>query len=431
MKNFCWIVITTTIMAGLFIIKDNLSNKISYYHLLLLMASLPFDRFYSHIILISLIVHTMIQFKKSAAPVFSLQTLVIASVFLVTVFSTVYAASPARAFNEWGKQIFILLFPLLFCFLQLDLKRYRAPLLLAFSLVITATVAYLYVEAFLTLRFYQLPLSSLFSHAFTNHNFSAPIDMHATFFSMQLAIAFLYLVSVLMKGPSLCYKLFLLACIFILAAGLLQLSSKSVCFCLFIIVNLAVPYFLLKGRGRRKYVLAAAALSMIAIVLVFKLGAFRDRFVTQLHSDLSQTSTEEFGDPRLARWKAATELIAKAPVFGYGAGTEIPLLKDIFFERKFYTSYLHQLNAHNQYLSFLLKSGIAGLLVFLLSLVYGFRLSFLRKDLLLFVFILLIAFVSVSENLLDVNKGIIFYAFFFSFFVFSGEAPGREISPLI
>jgi hypothetical protein len=34
---------------------------------------------------------------------------------------------------------------------------------------------------------------------------------------------------------------------------------------------------------------------------------------------------------------------------------------------------------------------------------------------------LLVAIVSFSENLLDVDKGIFFYAFFFSFFVFSSE----------
>jgi O-antigen ligase len=37
-------------MKQLLLINDNNANKVSYYHIMLLMASLPFDRFYSHII---------------------------------------------------------------------------------------------------------------------------------------------------------------------------------------------------------------------------------------------------------------------------------------------------------------------------------------------------------------------------------------------
>jgi O-antigen ligase len=39
----------------------------------------------------------------------------------------------------------------------------------------------------------------------------------------------------------------------------------------------------------------------------------------------------------------------------------------------------------------------------------------------------LMALVSLSENLLDVDKGIIFYAFFFSFFIFSGDSKIYEV----
>ena len=46
------------------IIKDNLINKISYYHLLAFLLMLPFDQFYSELILISLIVHTLINISK-------------------------------------------------------------------------------------------------------------------------------------------------------------------------------------------------------------------------------------------------------------------------------------------------------------------------------------------------------------------------------
>lgn len=409
-------------MAGRFTIsEDGLADQITLYHLLLLMASLPFALFYSHLILISLIIHMIIRFKKPVWPLVSVRMLALVSVFLMTVGSTVYAANREAAFTEWGRQMLILLLPLLFCFLRFDLARYRNFLLLVFSFVCTATVLYLYGYAVFTIRYYGLPAPTLFSHAFTNHNFSAPIAIHATFFSMQLALALVFLFGAFLHEARFSYRLLFLVCILILAAGLVQLSSKSVCFCVFLSINLVVPYFLWHKRAYRKYMIITAVLSVMVVAGIAQPGAFRERFIGQLQSDLSQAPAEEFGDPRIARWKIAAELILREPFAGYGAGSEIPLLKNSFFEYRLYKSYLSNLNAHNQYLSFLLKSGFTGLVIYVVTLLFGFRMALARKDMLFFVFVLLVAFVSVSENLLDVNKGIIFYAFFFSFFVFSGN----------
>lgn len=409
-------------MKKLFLIRDSLANKICYYHLILLMGSLPFDMFYSHIIMISLIINLLIQFKgQPVRLVLSWRTAALVSVFLVTVWSTFYSVNKANAYSEWGKQITILLFPLIFYYLPLDLKKYRDALLLIFSMVCTAVVAYLFLNAFYSIRFYGFPLSSILSSYFTNHNFSEPVGMHATFLSMQLAVALVYLLSLFIKERSRNYRLLLSGCMGMLSAGLLQLSSKSVCFCLFFIILLAVPYFLLQRGVWLKFILIAGSLFIIPVALILKQDNLKKRYVKELETDLSDAENGEAEDPRIARWGAVTELIAASPVIGYGAGTEIPLLQNAFFEKKFYSSYIHRLNSHSEYLSLLLKSGITGLLAYLATLVYGIRLSIKRKDIHLFLFMALIVFVSVSENLLDVDKGIIFYAFFFSFFLFSAD----------
>jgi O-antigen ligase len=415
-------------MRGLFQIKDSLANKISYYHLMLLMASLPFDRFYSHLILISLSIHTLINLSKNTLkPVFTLRTLVLQSVFFVTILSTIYTINYPEAFNEWGKQITIFLIPLLFCLNPLNIKKYRPQLLLAFALVCTATIVYLYYDAFITIRYYKLPFRTLFSGTFTNHNFSEPIDMHATFFSMQVLLSLIYILSVLIKERSFYSKLIYLTCSVILTAGLIQLSSKSIFVVLLITINIALPWFLVKGAGRLKFIIAAASFSALLIIGILSSSTLKARYITELRQDMSKQSAGEVEDGRLARWNVAIGLIAKAPVTGYGAGSEIGLLQESFFNHKLYNSYLHGLNAHSEYLSFLLKSGIIGLAVYLATLVFGFSVSLKKKDLLFFSFMLLIAVVSLSENLLDVDKGIFFYAFFFSFFIFSSEAPERNL----
>jgi len=405
-------------MKKLLPIKDSLANKISYYHLLLLLASLPFDRFYSHIILISFAVHTLIQLDKQRfKSAFNWRTLWLQSVFFITVISTIYTAWKPEAYSEWGKQIPILLIPLLFCFTQLDIKKYKAPLLLGFALICTATVVYLYFDAFRTIRFYKLPYSSIFSAAFTNHNFSEPIDMHATFFSMQLVIALVYLISILIQNQSVYYRILYCICCCILLAGLLQLCSKTIFFCLLIIINIAIPFFQLKGYKRWKFVLTTASITAVLMIGIFRLNTFKERYITDLRTDLTQKSTATTTDSRLDRWRAAEGLIVKSPIIGYGAGSEIGLLHQVYFSKKYYSSFLNKLNVHNQYLSFLLKSGLIGLLIYIATLTFGFRAALAQKDLLFFTFMLLIAMVSFAENYLDVDKGVCFYAFFFSFFV--------------
>ena len=121
----------------------------------------------------------------------------------------------------------------------------------------------------------------------------------------------------------------------------------------------------------------------------------------------------------MARWSLELELIEKFPFTGYGTGSEKDILKEKYFENKFYLSYLLELNAHNQYLSFLINTGIAGLLLYVYVLYFGFKEAIKRRDFLLLSFMIIIAVVSVSENILDVNKGILFYAFFYSFLLLS------------
>lgn len=418
-------------MRELLLIEDTLANKISYFHLALFLVSLPFYLFYSHLILISFAIHTLIHFNRaSLKPIFTWRTLALQSVFFVTVISTIYAANKALAFSEWGLDITILFIPILFCINQLDLKKYRPQLLLAFALGCSATIIYLYINAFITIRFYHLSPSLLFSSTFTNHNFSQPIDIHATFFSLQIAIAFIYTLSALVKEKSRTNRAFYTMISLILLAGIIQLSSKAVFAALFLSINIAFPYFLLDGVRRKRFLLISASLTAIIIAGIFGSQTLRERYVTELRNDFSQVKISQTEEPRLLRWEIAGGLIRQSPIIGHGAGSEIPLLTEQYFAKKYYTSYLHRLNAHNQYLSFLLKSGIWGLAVYLATLAYGFRKAIRKKDIIFFTFMMLVAIVSLSENILDADKGVMFYSFFFPLCVFIADQKDKALIPI-
>ncbi|MFB9843044.1 O-antigen ligase family protein [Mucilaginibacter ginsenosidivorans] len=406
-------------MKELLLPGGSLANRISYYHLALLLLSLPFDRFYSHLILGSFGIHTLIHFdRRKLKPLFTWRTMVLQSVFFVTVVSTIYATDKISALREWELDVTIFLIPFLFCINPIDLNKHGSRLLLIFSSGIAATIVYLYISAVIALRFYGLPLSLIFSPAFTNHNFSQQINIHATFFSLQVALALVFMLSLFIKEKIRYNKIFCGFVSLVLLAGIIQLGSKSVFAALFLTINVALPLFLLTGKARKRFILISASLTALLIGVICSSGIFRERYLIELRTDFSGSKNDIDVEPRVLRWGAAVDLIKQAPVIGHGAGSEIPLLKEKYFERKYYTSYLNGLNAHDQYLSLLIKSGIWGLLAYLTTLIFGFRLAIKIKDIMLFSLMTLVAVVSVSENILDMDKGVIFYSLFFTFLVF-------------
>jgi O-antigen ligase len=204
-------------------------------------------------------------------------------------------------------------------------------------------------------------------------------------------------------------------CIGILLAGLVQLSSRSVIISAGVIAIFAVPFLLLHGRKKLLYFITSLAISLLVIVTITQISSLKKRYISDLQNDLSDyTNPGDQSESRMLRWELEWQLIQQSPLIGYGTGAEINILKNRYFENKFYKSYLVELNAHSQYLSFLIKAGIPGLLLFLYVLYYGFASAIKGKDFIFLSFMIILSIVSVSENILDLNKGVFFYAFFYS-----------------
>jgi O-antigen ligase len=403
-------------MKKAFYIKDNIENKISFYHLLFFLVVLPFDRFYSIIILISFLVHTAIFFKKNDIRKITRSTFILQAVFFLTLISALYAPSFSDSSNVIVKQLAIFLFPFLFAVTSIDLAKYRSRLLLGLTLSCTFTVIYLYFDAVHVLIYNKLPLKDLMSWAFVNHNFSLPIEMHATYLSMLLVICIIFCLEQLFHYQKVSKKIYLAACSIILTAGLIQLSSKSVLFALLLILTIGFSLFVVDRGNRYRFLFISITSSVLLVSFVLSFQVFRERYITKLKDDLYGNHGIVSMNGRFDRWNIALGLIKQSPVIGTGTGSEVPLLREAYFEHKMYGPYLFSLNAHNQLLSFLINSGVIGLLIYLGVLGWGFRQSVIHRDIFLFSFIILISVVSFSEDLLDVNKGIFFYAFFFPFF---------------
>ncbi len=416
-------------MKKLFIIDDCQANKISYVLIAAFLIALPFDRFFSEWLLIVFCIHTLIHLKiENLQQLKNKNVWIVASVFLLSISAIIYSNYKSEGLKDSFQQLAILLFPIFLSITNLNISKYKLQLMEIFALTCTATVLYLYVEAFKVILYFNLPLASIFKRAFINQNFTAPIGLHATYFSMYVILSvciFLLLFfrsAGFKKGKYIVYSL-------ILFVGLVQLSSRATIIAALIIIVFIVPLFVLQGKKRLIFFLSALSFTVLIFAIIMQVTTLKKRYIYDLENDLSEyRDPGDLTESRMARWNLECRLIQKSPVLGYGTGSEKFVLKDSYFENKFYRSYLLGLNAHNQFLSFLLTAGLIGLMIYLYLFYYGLRIAIKQKDFLLLSFLVILLIVSLSENMLAVSKGVLFYGFFFSFFLLTGSNKNLRIS---
>jgi O-antigen ligase len=409
-------------MKRLFLIDDTFENKISYYLLVFFLVALPFNHFYSEWLLIIFCIHTIIHLKKRKLHALKNKNIwIIASLFFLTAATITFSNYKADGLKDINHQLGILLLPVFLSLSNLDIYKYKLLLLEIFALTCTITIFYLFVDAISIIHYFHLSYFLLLSGSFINQNFSAPIGLHATYLSMYATLSisvFLYLIFDKKHSKGYHY----IFCILILLPGLMQLSSRSVIISIIAIVVFAIPLLLIHGRQKLLFFITSLAITLSAILIITQIGSLKKRYINDFENDLSNyTNPGDLSESRMLRWELEWNLIQQSPFIGYGSGAEINILKDEYFNNKFYKSFLVELNAHSQYLSFLIKAGIPGLLLFLYVLYNGFAQAIKRKDFIFLSFMIIITTVSVSENILDLNKGVFFYAFFYSLFLLTGS----------
>jgi O-antigen ligase len=398
--------------------EAGIAGKIGFGYLCAFLLLLPFDFFYSQLALVGFAVFTLIQCNKKMLLGFEAKPLlIIGSLYLLNWIGILYSPDKKEALSIAGRQSALILLPLLLGLHGALLRQYRNKLILVYSIGVSVVVAFLFVQAFRAALFNHLPIIAIVRPAFTNHHFTAPIGLHATYMAIFVALAF--------AGFACCWpfvtgwrRWLLIACMLLLLAGLLQLASRAVMVAMLVIIGFVLPYFLAPTGRRSRVMLVSLALLAVLAVGIWQIGSFKDRYINDLQVDLnSQLLQNELVEPRMERWLAGLEIVRNAPVLGHGSGAEYKLLMDKYFEKKMYSSYLNEFNAHSQYLYFLICYGIFGLLLFLFVLCWGFRAAFKARDALFVSFMVLIAVVAISENVLNLNKGVFFCSFFFSFFI--------------
>jgi O-antigen ligase len=129
---------------------------------------------------------------------------------------------------------------------------------------------------------------------------------------------------------------------------------------------------------------------------------------------------------RITALHCTYEVFKISPIIGTGIG-DVQNDLDVCNEASEFQT-LKGMNSHNQYLQFLLGTGVIGLLLFVAGLFSLTWFAYRQKNQLYLCFIFLFAFCCLTESLLERQQGIMFFSFFSSllFFNVQRQSPSNK-----
>lgn len=134
--------------------------------------------------------------------------------------------------------------------------------------------------------------------------------------------------------------------------------------------------------------------------------------VNALVGDAPTEDAANSTDDRRLVWRAAGALISEQPWFGVGTGDVKDEMLRAYAERGYVDPLTKKLNAHDQYLNTAVALGLAGAAILILMIVVPLVFAFRQKDKLLIYFLLLNSLNWLVESMLEVQAGVMFFAFF-------------------
>lgn len=310
--------------------------------------------------------------------------------------------------------------------LEYKLSLLFLPIILAAINKIKKSSFHLITKAFVAS--YIVAAISCFIISYSNNSFSyiptyieLSIFMHPSYFSAYLNLAFIFLVKQIGFNHRASKDNLLVFSLAIILVGFnLLLNSK-----IGVITNVLLVFiFLIQGINRfsKKSAVLFISLFLSALAILFsKVDTVKSRFqsiTSTLSAESIPKDSNESSRLRVLIWNEVFEILKDQPILGVGTGdTKDELIKS-YKKNDITYAYKNRLNAHNQYLEWLLTFGIIGTFIWLISFILPILLSFKSKNQLYQLFCLIVLIVFFVESFLEREYGVIFFTFFNSLLFF-------------
>ena len=248
-----------------------------------------------------------------------------------------------------------------------------------------------------------------------------PLGLHYPYFGLWQAFCFfisayfLFFVRSSKKYAKLLYALLMILSFTVV----LLLTAKMALLAVFVVSVLIMLTFIDLKKYAFHAILAFTVMIGTCILLYTQVPFIRARVEQGInYSSFNniENNRGNYASTRMAPLKCSLELIGQYWLTGTGTGDSQHAM-DACYERSGLSD-LKGFDTHNQYFKYFVAFGIAGFLLFTANLLVPFIKAFREKNFIYMAFLGVFASCSLTEHLLEVNKGIVFFALFSSVLAF-------------
>ncbi len=334
-----------------------------------------------------------------------------ASVFIVIVVTLLYSDNTAYGVRKLTTFLSLVIFPLCFALYsrediwQLYTKKKTYLFTYVISVVLMNVLPFIW---FLTTHY---SFDEMLIHFPTLMGKDiGKFNIHPIYLSMHCAVAIVFSLFLFNRNAPNWKNVLIILLDIILVLFLLVYAKKGPIMGL-VLISLLYILFQRKSALKKPYIIAV--ISLIALVLI--IPNTRTKFIELQKIEKLDSNNVTSTNIRYTIYTIASELIIESPLVGYGVGDYLDKLKEKYNTSEYEYLKGTRYNAHNQYLSFLLIGGVMLLIVFMcflaINLIYAIRFN----NELFIIIILFYGFVMLTENILERESGVIYFALFLNF----------------
>ncbi len=347
-------------------------------------------------------------------------SLLFVSLYILYAMGVLYSSNKDAAWFDMQSKLSLLIFPLLFSTSGIISKEKIRQIFLFFyagafvAIVIElANALIIYINTSHVAFFYS----------------ELSIFMHPSYFAMYLTFAIASMAYYLIDNPIQISPQMKFAFLFLMTFFtffIVLLSSNAGILCAIITEGICLAYFLFRKKKYQQVVLYAISVILIYFislkyVVQHDFQRLSQAKETLIENKYANKATPETNRVRIYIWEASIEIIKNNFLFGAGTGDVHMELNEQYKIRGMTGALNKNLNAHNQFIQTFIAIGVTGFCVLALSLALPFFQQIKRRKFLIPVFIFIVAFNFLFESILELQAGVIFYAFFNSLLLFAEQ----------
>lgn len=342
--------------------------------------------------------------------------LIFSCLFFIYIISIFYSIDIDTGFFQVIKKGPLFVLPLFVFLLRKKIKPKSVKLAIDLYVVSLTFVCFISL-VMAVFNSYNYKFDTIIYFASDQNLASSFISYHKLYLSLYITIAIFFLINSIYSGVKTGFlgigKFKFFQLIILLLTLILLGGRNSILLSFLIIIGYATSYSI-KNKVFIKYIGLCLVLFGLGISSMFINPNFREKVKEAINYENKYNIDKRWGgfSVRKIIWEKSYNIFKRNPLFGVGAGDVQQELNTEYLDVQ--TSALDNgvYNAHNDLLQIAITTGVIGLCLFILSIVFIFRLSFANQNYIHCFFIILFLISGLTESFLERDMGIRIYSFF-------------------